>query len=624
MAYSKGNGSGSSSRGRAYGMMLLVAFGAALLGVMILHKLRERRIFNLLIKDKDRQLFSLHLLLQKERDYVKEVKRKNEEMKAKIYSLRTQKMELDRRLIERHSTIDSLKDELKNMEAAIEEKQNEIRTLRLQDQMGTRDGGNNDPQAMALLESLKQKEAEIQDLKRGSAKIWSVSTDDPLNPPVNQTARIAADQKGETTKNGEKIKTGEDASANKTTNLGEGEATRSAENGNGNKGGQIDHRREMMDQQMERSDNLEQRNEKDESTKGEKSTNEDSKDGRSSSNVSEEASTANATEAVTQRSGKDMEPKMMDGKDSEIKGNGQPERPENSEVEDQENHSTAAGSMKLGRESYTRVRSTTGRKQGSASNVKGKRWRLVANNRRLENNIGKKNNGLANTRSIRSLNKDDQAGFKGRVGRASKGRVELLGDNQQMDRRKAVNPSEVKILDSSNSEGTEKKVENLDASYRREENGHKSVGERGISSSEEMQPNRNTRVKQREIPMEDGDQKPEIRNWEDQEAIGIPQDMNRRDNKGTTDDHKAKHPQAADEQESGKHTGAKDFFSKSAFDSEDKEEYKEVADNHESKHLLAADKQESVKHAGADDFFSKSATQLEDKEEYEEIDESEF
>lgn len=160
-----GNGSsnGGSSRGRSYGLMLLLAFGAALLGVMILHKLRERRIFNLLIKEKDSQLFSFHLLLQKERDYMKEVKSKNEEMKAKIYSLRTKKMELDRRLLEMQSTIDSLKDEQRTMEIAIEEKQNEIKMLRAQDQISNEKENN---QVAALVERLKQKEAEIEDLKR--------------------------------------------------------------------------------------------------------------------------------------------------------------------------------------------------------------------------------------------------------------------------------------------------------------------------------------------------------------------------------------------------------------------------------------------------------------------------
>lgn len=63
--HNKGNGSnGGGTRGRSYGLMLMLAFGAALLGVMILHKLRERRIYNLLVKERDNELISLHLLLQ--------------------------------------------------------------------------------------------------------------------------------------------------------------------------------------------------------------------------------------------------------------------------------------------------------------------------------------------------------------------------------------------------------------------------------------------------------------------------------------------------------------------------------------------------------------------------------
>ncbi|KAJ6421946.1 hypothetical protein OIU84_026976 [Salix udensis] len=57
-------GIGNGNRGRPYGLMLVLAFGAALLGVMVLHKFREKRIFNLLIKEKDRELMSLQLILQ--------------------------------------------------------------------------------------------------------------------------------------------------------------------------------------------------------------------------------------------------------------------------------------------------------------------------------------------------------------------------------------------------------------------------------------------------------------------------------------------------------------------------------------------------------------------------------
>ncbi|RVW46375.1 hypothetical protein CK203_081740 [Vitis vinifera] len=85
----KGNtGGGGSGRGRSYGLMLILAFGAAVLGVMVIHKLRDRRIFNLLVKEKDRQLISLQLLLQKERESTKEERRKIEELKAKILYLK--------------------------------------------------------------------------------------------------------------------------------------------------------------------------------------------------------------------------------------------------------------------------------------------------------------------------------------------------------------------------------------------------------------------------------------------------------------------------------------------------------------------------------------------------------
>ncbi|XP_057746419.1 uncharacterized protein LOC130965676 [Arachis stenosperma] len=174
MAYNKGlhgniggGGGGSHShshshRGRPYALMLLIAFGAALLGVMLLHKLRERRIYNLILKDKDHQLLSVKLLLQKERDHTKELSNKNEEMKGKLYALRIQKMEVDRKVVEMQSIMDSLRDEQKVMESAFEEKQNELRTMQ---EKGINLGGGNS-QLTALREDLKKKEEEIENLKR--------------------------------------------------------------------------------------------------------------------------------------------------------------------------------------------------------------------------------------------------------------------------------------------------------------------------------------------------------------------------------------------------------------------------------------------------------------------------
>ncbi|CAN0914912.1 hypothetical protein LINGRAHAP2_LOCUS28820 [Linum grandiflorum] len=196
----KGNNSSSSgggNRGRPYGVMLLIAFGAALLGVLVVHKLRERRIFNILVTEKEQQLYSLHLLLQKEREESNEMRKKAEEMKTKLDALRTQKMELDRKVLEMQSSIDSLKDEGKALENAVEEKQNEIKTLR---EASTATSVHDDENARvaALTESVKQKEAEIQELKRkleDPVKVWSVGSDDPSNG-VNSNGTKVADSVG--------------------------------------------------------------------------------------------------------------------------------------------------------------------------------------------------------------------------------------------------------------------------------------------------------------------------------------------------------------------------------------------------------------------------------------------
>ncbi|KAF5199490.1 Micronuclear linker histone polyprotein-like protein [Thalictrum thalictroides] len=173
---SNGNNGNSSSRGRPYGMMLLLAFGAAVLGVMVLHKLRERHIFTLLIQDKDQHLMNLHLLLQKERESTKEMRRKFEDLKAKYVLVRTEKQAMK-------SITTSLKQEQRSLESKLEEKQNEINMLRKNEIHSTSENS----QIQALKEILKQKEEEIEEMKHLLEKpttVWSVSTDDPSKAPV--------------------------------------------------------------------------------------------------------------------------------------------------------------------------------------------------------------------------------------------------------------------------------------------------------------------------------------------------------------------------------------------------------------------------------------------------------
>ncbi|KAM0059077.1 hypothetical protein Hdeb2414_s0005g00177421 [Helianthus debilis subsp. tardiflorus] len=165
------NGTGGGSSGGGGWMMknkmamVAVVILMGVIGVMVVQKVKDRRLFNLVIKDKDRQIFSLNLLLQKERQYAKENKRKNQDLNAKLYSLRTQKIEFTNKMMEMRSIIGSMKDEHRALELAIDEKQNEI----------------------------NQKESEIKDLKnsrRMPLKIWSVGSNDTLNYRLNVTSKV--------------------------------------------------------------------------------------------------------------------------------------------------------------------------------------------------------------------------------------------------------------------------------------------------------------------------------------------------------------------------------------------------------------------------------------------------
>ncbi|KAL2640794.1 hypothetical protein GLYMA_06G297400v4 [Glycine max] len=225
MAYNKGvhSSSGGSHRGRPYVLVLLITFGIALLGVMVLHKLRERRICTLLVKEKDQQILALQLLLQKERDRSKELRSKNEEMKGKLYTLRSQKMELARTVGEMQSTLDSLKDEQKLMESAFEEQQNELRSMQEKGKSVAQGGYDIE----ALRDNLKHKEEELEDLKR---RLETPVNDHPtiFNEIVTANGTIAAQDEIEKDENsGESAKhegdNNEGASKSELTKFKDGE-----------------------------------------------------------------------------------------------------------------------------------------------------------------------------------------------------------------------------------------------------------------------------------------------------------------------------------------------------------------------------------------------------------------
>ena len=119
-----------------------------------------------------------------------------------------------------------------------------------------------------------------------------------------------------------------------------------------------------------------------------------------------------------------------------MKGNGQLGKNGNSQGEGEENPGTTArGGMEL----EIRGSFEKNDKRGSVrNNIKAKRWRQIAKNRRLENN-GKLSR-VTRLRSVRFY-EDDNGELKSRVKKAaSKGGVLPVEDNRQLEGRKAEDP----------------------------------------------------------------------------------------------------------------------------------------------------------------------------------------
>ncbi|KAK8529629.1 hypothetical protein V6N12_060406 [Hibiscus sabdariffa] len=379
----KGNGNGH--KGRPYGLMLLLAFGAALLGVLVLHKLRERRIFNLVIEDKNRQLLSLQTLLQKEREHNKEMKRRGEETSAKIYYLRNQKMELDRRLMETIARIGSLEEEQKAMESTLEEKSNEIKQLRDKDM----DTGNENPQVIALMATLRQKEAEIEELKHPldpRVRVQSVSTDDASNSLVNMTVMGSMEQKGKTELGHNETKSGFSREEDGREGVG---------NGIENKGGQL--------QKLENS--------------GANAKNEDSEDA-GNSGIDGEKKHAEAIDTINDV---DDEQEKRSSSGGQLGKHKDPHQESGEKVKTDDN---------------SRISRLPGR-IGHLSRSKGKRWRTLARNRSLKKKV---NSGIVAVENMtsRGLSKEYEDDVRSREdGTVSEDETKTEpGRTKEMDDRK--------------------------------------------------------------------------------------------------------------------------------------------------------------------------------------------
>ncbi|XVE49855.1 hypothetical protein DITRI_Ditri01bG0116000 [Diplodiscus trichospermus] len=440
----KGNGNGHRGRPYPYGLMLVLTFGAALVGVMALHKLRERRIFNLLVDEKNRQLISFQLLLQKERECTKEMKRKAEETKAKIYYLRNHNMELDRRMLEMQSTIDSLRDEQKTMESKLKEKQNMINLLRDEDM----DSGNENPNVIALTATLKQKEAEIEDLKqrlKSSIRVWSVGSDDPSNPPVNITVMASTEQKEKEEFNheeggrlhessynyrGEKSTKGQDGSETKSDFSQKENNREGVEDGSEKTGEstlQIDMTREGQLQNLESLGE----NDRNEGAMREMK-HEYSKHPGSTSKTDGEKNHATATDTLDDMDEQEKKTSFTAEKHEKLKNTHQ----------EGENQKLPKSGKKLEIDENSRISRLPGR-FGHLSRTKGKRWKILARNRFLKKNVNAETNGEVESIGSRRFSKEYKEVVRSREevavsgeGKAEKGET-ITGLGTQIDHTKA-------------------------------------------------------------------------------------------------------------------------------------------------------------------------------------------
>ncbi|XP_006659886.3 uncharacterized protein LOC102711642 [Oryza brachyantha] len=213
----KGSAMAGASKKLAYVLLLLLAMAAAALSVVVLHKVRERRAFAVLLRERDRQLIATRILLQKEKAFNKEMKRKLEEMKATTSSLRTQKTDLKTKIKGLEATSMDLKNREKELEAALTIKNSHIR------EMEERAAGTNPDQMAALMELLQRKEAELEEIKvrfqdYKTTERKSVSS---KSPPLTNNANLKPDNAVV-----EKVKAEQKSSRNTSTTTTESKNTK--------------------------------------------------------------------------------------------------------------------------------------------------------------------------------------------------------------------------------------------------------------------------------------------------------------------------------------------------------------------------------------------------------------
>lgn len=275
-------------------------------------------------------------------------------------------MELHSRIMEMRSRMASLEDQKKTLERAFDEKQNEIKMLKEREA----DSIKESPELISLKEVLKQREAEIEDLKQHlqspPVNVWSVSADDLSNPHVNSTAKESMEWE-------DKTKSIEDQKQN-------------------DQNGQIS----TADVKLQEFENVEA----DDRDGGEKSINE------------EQGNEEHGTEVISEgEAGKSVEEdrniKVMGYEEQGNTNDGQPEKPDTSQdgegqklgmlPEGEVKMEMSGGSTNDG-DAGSGVEST----HGNAGKAKEKRWRILDKIREGENIGNSEYNRAATSRKRKS------------------------------------------------------------------------------------------------------------------------------------------------------------------------------------------------------------------------------
>ncbi|PKU76893.1 intracellular protein transport protein USO1-like [Dendrobium catenatum] len=252
---------GSNNRKRPYGLLLLLALGMAVMCAVVLHQLREGRVLSLLIQEREQKLATLQILLQKERENSKEMKRKVDDMKAKIFALRNQKMELTDKLADTRNIATQLKKMRTDLEAALVEKQIQVDKLtdEVEEFILTK------LKIANLTSLLKQKEDEVQEMKRSLTKQSLVENSTAQNEKsLQRSLTVSEERKGEWSKfqinkdevdlKAENLGSRNQEEAEKKLNYAEGNQTVGVKEVNGTEEGKGDAKKTEETARMERVD----------------------------------------------------------------------------------------------------------------------------------------------------------------------------------------------------------------------------------------------------------------------------------------------------------------------------------------------------------------------------------